>query len=125
MARITIYKNSVLATVCSMFGYGIAVSGVLVTITEDVIGGIVMIVCGFALSFLASSISESKKFSEWKKQIKKGGYTSVIQNSIQGAMQVYNTYPCKKALEYIRTLNPQAAELIDQELLAKKNQQIK
>lgn len=120
MARITIYKNSFLASICSMLGYGIAVCGILVAIGENVIAGIVMIAWGMALSFLASSISERKKFSEWKKQIKKGGYTSVIQNSIQGAIQVYNTYPCKKSLEYIRTLNPQAAELIEQKLPAKK-----
>ena len=120
MARITIYKNSFLASICSMCGYGIAVSGILVAIGENVIAGILMITWGVALSFLASVISERKKFSEWKKQVKKGGYTSVIQNNIQGAIQVYNTYPCKKSLEYIRTLNPQAAELIEQKLPAKK-----
>lgn len=122
MARIPIYKNSFLASSCSILGYIIVIGGVVTAISEDIIGGIILIISGFVLMFLAKNISENKQFKKWKKQINRKGDISVIENSIQGAIQVFNTYPCKKSLEYIRTLNPQAAEFIDQELLAKKNQ---
>ena len=38
--------------------------------------------------------------------------------NMQIAIKVYNAYPGKKSLDYIRSLNPAAAQLIDQQLAA-------
>lgn len=75
---------------------------------------------GFGLSWLADSISENKKFATWKKKVEEKGYVADIQSDISFAIEIYNTNPCTKTLEYIRTLNPQAAEFIAQHTDKKK-----
>lgn len=120
MARITIYKNSFLASAVSILGYLFVVCGIMAAFSGEIAGGILIALVGFGLAVLASSISEQKQFKTWKKQIEQKGLVPQIQASTQVAIQVYNTFPGTKALEYIRTLNPTAAQLISQQLAAKK-----
>lgn len=115
MARITIYKNSVGASICSIIGYMFFVIGVLTMLSESVTGGILLVLYGVGLTIGASVISKNKQFKTWKKQIETSGYVPLMQNSIQTAIQIYNTYPGKKTLNYIRSINPQAADLIEEQ----------
>jgi len=112
MARITVYTNSILASLCSILGYALALIGLIGAFSGGIAAGIILIVLGFGLSFLASAISKNKQFKQWKKQIERNGLVSVIQNNVTVAIQIYNNFPCKKSLEYIRSLNPLAADII-------------
>ena len=120
MARITIYKNSFLATLVSICGYIGVVCGVMVMFEGDIAAGILMLAVGIGLAVWASKISQNKQFKTWKKQVEVKGLVPGVQSSVQTAIQVYNTNPSTKTLNYIRTLNPAAAENIAQQLAAKK-----
>ncbi len=120
MARITIYKNSIMANVCSLFGSVFMFAGIGVLFSGEILGGIVAIAGGVGLNIWGSNISANKQFKKWKKQVESKGLTSAIASSDHTAITVYNTYPCKKSLEYIRSLNPRAAQEIDRQLSAKK-----
>ena len=120
MARITVYKNSILASLCSLMGYGLLVGGVMVVFSGDIFAGIALAAMGLGLAFLAALISEAKRFWSWKRQIKKKGLEDAIRSSTQVAIQVYNTYPCDKAMKYIASLNPTAGRYISQNTTTKK-----
>lgn len=121
MARITIYKNSILANLFNLLGYVLMLSGIAIALGGEIVPGIVLALIGFGSAVLASSISENKRFKSWKKEVEAKGYVPAIQSSVQVALQVYNTYPCTKALEYICTLNPEAARIISNQISAKKS----
>ena len=84
MVRFVIYKNSILASICSMIGavcIVMAVSG-LFGKEIGILPGIVMIAAGFGLMFLASIISERK---ERKKKAKAAANTTVSPSKASGA----------------------------------------
>ena len=120
MARVTIYKNSILASICSIFGYFLVMGGILAAFSGEILAGIIIALLGFGMAALAAAISENKRFKTWKKQVESKGYVPAIQANVQTAIQVYNTYPSTKTLEYIRTLNPRAAQMISEQLAAQK-----
>lgn len=120
MARITIYKNSVLASLMSFLSYFLLLIGVVAAVNGEILGGVALFLIGIGVGILASSISERKRFKTWKKQIEDKGLIPAIQTDVQTALAVYNTFPGKNALEYIRTLNPAAADIISAQLAAKK-----
>ena len=119
MARGTIYKTSVLASAVSIFGCGFMLMGIASAFSGQVVGGIIMALCGVGLSIWASEISENKRFKVWKKKVEEGGFVPAIQSNMKTAIDCYNTLPGKKTLAYIRTLNPAAADNIEQQLAAK------
>ena len=122
MARITIYKNSVLATLMSLAGGFMVAMGVVGLFSQMYVPGVVMLLIGFVLSVWASSVSENKRFKQWKKNLALKGLVSEIQRSEATAFAAYNTCPSPQALAYIRTLNPAAADKIAQKLEAQKQQ---
>ena len=70
MARITTYKNSKLATAFSFIGYCAIAAGVYGIFNDAVVGGIIALVVGIVLKFLAAFISKKKrekdaKFDQW------------------------------------------------------------
>ena len=69
MAKVTTYENSKLATVCSFLGYMAIVLGVYCLFEDefDIAVGIIVIVIGFALKFLAEFISKMKRKKEARK----------------------------------------------------------
>ena len=120
MARgFAIYKNSVGATVASIFGYGFLMIGIMLAVSTELIQGIVMAAAGLLLEIWAPSISRNKQFKKWVKQLREKGVEAEISSNINAAIRVYNSNPCKKTLEYIGSLNPAAAENITKQLLAK------
>ena len=120
MARITIYKNSILANIVNLCGYGIALSGIAALFEGVVVPGIVFIAIGVALIVWAANISENKVFRRWKKDVQAKGLEPLIRSNNQVALQIYNTYPCKNTLKYIQTLNPAAAQIIASQIAANK-----
>ena len=121
MARITIYKNSVLATLVGIFGYIFIIAGLALAFTEEILGGIILALIGVGFSIWAPAISRNKQFKTWKKRIEEGGLVPALPSSTQTAIQIYNPFPNKKTLEYIRSLNPSAAQQISELIAAQKS----
>ena len=67
MFRFTIYKNSILATICSLFGTAFIAMALLSMINGDleILSGIIVIAVGIGLVILAGEISQ------WKERRKK------------------------------------------------------
>lgn len=120
MARIQIYKNSILATLMSIFGYGVILMGGMLLLDKTYIEGVIMLILGVALKVWADSVSENKRLKVLKKDLEARGLVPEIRASVRTAIEVYNMLPSKKMLAYIRTLNPEAADNIAQQLAAKK-----
>lgn len=112
--KFTVYSNSVPATLCSLLGSGLMVGGLWCLFRAEFLNGVILLLLGIGLALLASWISDRSQFSAWKRKVKKSGLIPEIQRSVPVAIRVYQTNPCTQALTFIRTLNPQAAELIEQ-----------
>jgi len=106
------------------FGYaliGMGISGIF----SGLVGpGIAMIAAGLVLGVWATSIAENKCFKVWKQQMEQKNLIPAIRNSVSTAISAYNAYPSTKTLEYIRTLNPEAAKQIAQ-MIAEKSKEKK
>lgn len=122
MARIRIYKNSVVASILSMCGYGLAMVGLIVAFTESIVGGVIVALIGVGLALWGAKVSENKQFRVWKQKIESDGMTNRIKEDVKVAVMVYNSNPGKKSLAYISQLNPVAGELIAEKTRSKKNQ---
>lgn len=130
MARVsfTVYKGSVLATVCSTFGSIFAFIGASLLVTslvnrgrsEDITGGIVCLILGIGLALLSIPISERKEFKVWKKKLKASGMATMLEFDVDLAIRAYHSNPGKRTLKYIRRENPEAARRIAEEQAAKK-----
>lgn len=125
MARITIYRKSVLATVVSIFGYFLLAMGVMGLMEKEYVMGVVCIAAAFGVHLWASVINDNKLFKLWKKDLEAKGLIPEIAMHQSVAIKCYNACPGNKALAYIRTLNPAAADEIARQLAAQKAQQEK
>lgn len=67
MARITTYKNSKLATACSVLGYLLIVGGIYCLLNDEVGAGIIVLVLGFVFKRLAGFISKKKSEKDAKR----------------------------------------------------------
>ena len=61
MAKVTVYKNSKLATACSVIGYLLMVGGIYFIFNDYAVAGVVLLVVGIAFKLLAGFISKKKK----------------------------------------------------------------
>lgn len=128
MVRIPIYKNSIGATILSFFGYAFFASGVISTVSEiinggfgeNIVAGIIIILCGIGLMFWAEATSKRKQFRTWKRKIREQGLADRIKDDVGVAVAVYNSNPGKKSLAFIAELNPAAGQLIQDLIRAKK-----
>lgn len=66
MAKVTVYKNSKLATTCSVIGYLLMVAGIYFIFNDYAVAGVVLLVVGIAFKLLAGFISKKKKEKENK-----------------------------------------------------------
>lgn len=66
MARVPIYKNSIGASFLSIVGYVISASGLFNLFDKNIVDGIVILLIGVAISFLASVVSDEKQRSDMK-----------------------------------------------------------
>lgn len=123
MARIPIYENSFAASVLSICGYGLAMTGLIIALNENIVGGFSVALIGVVLHFGGVKVSEDKQFRIWKEKIEATGVTNRIKEDVNVAIMVYNSNPGKKTLTYISKLNPTAGKLITEEIRSRENQQ--
>jgi hypothetical protein len=121
MARITIYKNSVFASLVSISGYLCMLAGFALAFGGAIFGGIFMFLLGMGLAALASIISSRVQFRKWIRKLKKDGIIDLAKENTALAIQIFDANPTKQTLHYIRKLNPTAAGYIDQHLAAQKS----
>lgn len=114
------YRNSFLATLVSICGCGMAITGITILLSGVIPAGIVLMAIGAGLVMIASDISDNKQFKKWLKQAQEKNIDDVIRSSVAGAVQVYNLAPGKPMLKYIRGINPEAADAIQKNLDAQK-----
>lgn len=120
MARIRIYKNSIVASLLSMCGYGLVSVGTIALFSESVAEGIILVLIGVGLAFWGAKISEKKQFRTWKSKIESDGLDSRIKEDVSIAVMVYNSNPSKRSLAYISQLNPAAGNFITEKIRSNK-----
>jgi len=119
MADANVNNSSLRGNFLRMTGYTCAATGAVSIFNGVVDVGIGAIVLGLIVASWGNSINEKKRFNIWKQNVEAKNLVPAIRQDMSTAIKVYNTYPNKKTLEYIRTLNPQAAANIDQQLAAR------
>lgn len=113
------YKNSILASIVSMFGCAMIMGGI-VSFTEDVSTAIVFLLIGIAFAAWGKIISNNKAFKKWWKQITDNNLEPVIAKDLNTAIAIYQKNPQRRTLKKIAALNPTFAEHIQQTLASKK-----
>lgn len=114
------YKNSLLATLISIFGCVWVITGIAAIAEGEIGGGIAIIALGVVFLVWARSISKNKSFKKWWKQIKDNNLEPQIAASTEMAISIYNKNPQKRTLKKIAELNPAAAGQIEKSLAQKK-----
>lgn len=113
---IRVYKNSVGATLLSIFGGGMLFGGI-VCMFEEFAAGLIIAIIGGGMFFSAEKVAKNKAFKLWVKGLREKGVEAQMANSYQVARMVYDANPCKKTLEYIRKHNVHAAEEISKTIV--------
>lgn len=113
MARIRIYKNSILANVVNFAGYFVMLMGLLLLFEAEILLGIVVILVGIGIMVVAGEIARKANFRKWWKELEKNGLMPMIRSDRSFAVQVYQKNPVKETLEKIRQMNPAAAAYIE------------
>ena len=88
------YKNSLLASIISIFGCGFAMSGLMMFSTEPG-AAIAMIAMGVGIALWGRNISKNKAFKTWWKQIEDNHLEPQIAQNMQFAIDIYNKNPQK------------------------------
>ena len=65
------YRNSILASIVSIFGCAVALGGIGIITQGDTIPGIIMILIGAAMAWLGSKISDRKEEKKREKRLEK------------------------------------------------------
>ena len=123
--KVTVYKNSCLATLIgfvgtciSMFGGLYVCAGIFGLMDGEPIGeaigplllGVVIAAVGIGTSIYASIVSSIVAHNKWVKNIRVNGLEPEIQRSVEVACAVYMSNQTERAKKYISKLNPQAVE---------------
>lgn len=119
---ITIYKNSVLATILGIVAGLTLAGGVVALLSRELVGGIILIALGLGIRMLAEYISEKKQFKKWIRQLEENDALKELPTSNQFAVKLYNAHPTNSTIKYIEKYNPQAAQLIREKLAEQKRQ---
>ena len=109
---ITIYKNSPLATFCSIFGAICCLIAAFIIYNFHNFIGFLFLIIGGILIFSASAIDERVRFKKFLTVIKENGIENDIRNSSEIAIQIYKKFPSKLTLKYFDEINPKASSLI-------------
>ena len=67
MAKVTVYKNSKLATVCNVIGYLMIVGGIYCLFNDEPVAGVIVLVLGIGMKLLSAFISKKKSEKDAKK----------------------------------------------------------
>lgn len=112
----TKYSNSGWATAVSVLGMFMRYAGAMATFDGYVLpAGIILFAIGIGLHFWAEHISYDKFVSYVESQ----GYAARLRNfsDIDLAIDIYNDYPGKKTIKYIKTLNEPLGRQLEQMLI--------
>lgn len=119
--KITIFKNSFSATILSIASTIATVLGVEYLFSGEVKYALICFPLALAGMWLASNVSAQESFDQWLSDTRrKTNIDAFVRHSTANAMHAYNLAPGKPMLRYIRSLNPQAADIIKAELKKKK-----
>ena len=115
MSRMLIitYPDAKFATFLSVIGSILALSGLYALFTFWLAGLILMLI-GAGLMYLASLKAKATKFKKWIKALKAKGILDELPYSQEICITLYQANPCKKTLKFISRHNPQAATYIAQ-----------
>ena len=108
------YKNSVLASVVSIFSCMLVVLGVTGAF-DGQLAALILVIPGVGGLLLASWISDRKQhqtaFRNWY-NTRNPNCDALVHSSGEFAAQLYSAMPTEPMLQYIRALNPAAAAAI-------------
>lgn len=106
------YKNSFLASVVSILGCILVITGIGIAGEGDVTATALLILCGIPLIIWGKVISNNKAFKKWWKQVTDANLEPQIAQDVNTAIAIYNKNPQKRTLQKIAALNPAAAAQI-------------
>ncbi len=75
--------------------------------------GIVLIIIGIAQKAKAKDIAERESFKNWIASLEAQGLLNNISEDTDVALKLYKAHPEQETLDYLRRVNPAAAEMID------------
>lgn len=116
---VVFYKNSVLASLVSIFGC-IFCTAAIYGIIDGIPEMLFMAVIGIPFVFLGKNISKNKDFKKWWQKIESENRVPAIMASVDAAVMAYREYPDNRTLKKIEELNPYAAQSIKNALEANK-----
>ena len=107
-------KASFFTYLLSFLGYISVFVGLVVAAVGNFVTGIVIALVGAAAALISWQISSRNFFRAWWKQIEDANLEDAIRADVTVAMRIYTKNPSKRTLKKIRTLNPQAADMIEE-----------
>ena len=122
MARIPIYRHSILASLLNIIAAMMMMGGLAAAFGGEILAGIVLFVLGMGVTLLGSMLAEHTKYRAIIRNIKKNGLEDQLRNDLPAIFKVYNACPGREILRYIESLNPEAAKIIREQLAAQKKQ---
>ena len=96
-------KKSTLGTILIAVGIPTLFAGI----------GIVLIIIGVVMKLRAKSTAEKESFSNWIRSLEEKGVLNNISEDTALGVELYRANPCQDTLDYLRKVNPKAAELVD------------
>ena len=110
------FKNSFLASVCSVLGSILVIFSIAQLVDEmiELPLALLLIAAGVALYLLGRKISHDKSFKKWWQQVIDAGLEPKLSVDQNLCYEIYKKNPQKRTIEKIRTFNPQVAERLDQ-----------
>lgn len=108
MHRYRYYRASKAATVFWWVRTIFVLSGIGNVTGRHPLLGLGAIIIGLLLEILAEDDVEKTLLQNWKKDLNE----ERIRANVFEAVRAYNQNPCRQSLNYIRTLNPEAANYI-------------
>lgn len=110
MHKYRYYKEAKSGMVFYWLGNLFFISGIGNVTGRHLVFGIFTIALAFLFEAIAEDEVEKELMRRWMRNINEES----IRSSTFEAVQAYNLNPCKRSVDYIRTLNPEAAAYIRQ-----------
>lgn len=107
-------KASLFTYLVSFLGYVSIFVGLIVAAVGNFSIGILITLAGTLAAYLAWQVSTRMIFKTWWKQIEDAGLEGPIREDVTVAMRVYTKNPSNLTLKKIRSLNPEAAGMIEE-----------
>ncbi len=106
------YRNSIAASVVSLFGCCLILGGICLFPEGEIFGGISILAVGIGCAIWGKKISDDKAFKTWWKQVEDANLQGAIAQNANLAIQIYNKNPQERTLKKLETLNPGAVQYI-------------